>query len=73
MDPAEVGRRKRRSSRAVIAGCSLMASALLLSGYDIGPPLATTVGAVVGFVLLLYGVHVGWLVFYDRDDDGPPA
>ena len=73
MDPAEIGRRKRRSSRAVIAGCSLMASALLLSGHDVGPPVATTVGAVVGFLQLLYGVHVGWLVFYDRDDDGPPA
>lgn len=73
MDPAEVGRRKRRSSRAVIAGCSLMAAALLLSGHHIGPPVMTTMGAVVGFVLLLYGVHVGWLVFYDRDDDGPAA
>jgi L-lactate permease len=73
MDAAEVGRRKRRCSRAVIAGCSLMASALLLSAYEVGPPLATTIGALVGLVLLVYGVHVGWLIFYDRDDDGSPT
>ena len=73
MDAAEVGRRKRRCSRAVIAGCSLMVSALLLSAYEVGPPLATTIGALVGLVLLVYGVHVGWLIFYDRDDDGSPT
>ena len=50
-----------------------MAVALLLSAYDVGPPITTTVGAVVGFVLLLYGVHVGWLIFYDRDNDGSPS
>ena len=69
-DAAEVGRRKRRSNRAVVAGCSLMATALLLSAAEVGPAIATTVGAVVGFLLLLYGVLVGWLVFYDRDSDG---
>ena len=73
MDPAEVGRRKRRSSRSALAGCSLMAVALVLSAHGVGPPVTTSVGALVGFVLLLYGVHVGWLVFYDRDDDGPPT
>lgn len=73
MDAAEVGRRKRRCSRAVIAGCSLMGVALLLSAHEVGPPVATTVGAVIGFLLLLYGVHVGWLVFYDRDADGPSS
>ena len=70
-DAPEVGRRKRRSNRAVVAGCSLMAVALLLSAADVGPQLVTTVGAVVGFLLLLYGVHLGWMVFYDRDSDGP--
>ena len=50
-----------------------MVAALVLSAHDVGPPLTTTVGAVVGFVLLLHGVHVGWLVFYDRDDDGPAS
>ncbi len=73
MDAAEVGRRKRRCSRAVIAGCALMAVALVLSAYGIGPPAATTAGALVGLALLIYGVHVGWLIFYDRDDDGPAA
>jgi hypothetical protein len=72
-DAAEAGRRKRRSSRAVVGGCSLMTVALILSAADVGPAIATTVGAVVGFVLLLYGVHVGWLVFYDRDSDGPAS
>jgi hypothetical protein len=73
MDPAEVGRRKRRSSRSALAGCSLMVAALVLSAHDVGPPVTTMAGAVVGFVLLLHGVHVGWLVFYDRDDDGPAS
>ncbi len=73
MDAAEVGRRKRRCTRAVIAGCALMAVALVLSAYGVGPPVATSVGALVGLALLVYGVHVGWLIFYDREDDGPPA
>jgi hypothetical protein len=24
-------------------------------------------------MLLMYGVHLGWLVFYDRESDGPPS
>jgi hypothetical protein len=31
------------------------------------------VAAIAGFVLLMYGVQVGWLVFYDRESDGPPS
>jgi hypothetical protein len=38
-----------------------------------GPPLATTVAAIAGFVIVMYGVHVGWLVFYDRETDGPSS
>jgi Flp pilus assembly protein protease CpaA len=72
-DPAEIARRKRRSNRAVLAGVCLMAVALLASAVQIAPSLATTAGAVAGFVLLMYGVHVGWLVFYDRESDGPPS
>lgn len=71
--PDEVRRRKRRSSRAVIAGVVEMAVAMVLSVTEIAPPLVTTIGWIVGFVLVLYGVHVGWLVFYDREPEGPSS
>lgn len=72
-EPSDVGRRKRRSSRAVIAGVVEMAAAMVLSTLDVAPPLVTTIGWLVGFVLVLYGVHVGWLVFYDREPEGPSS
>lgn len=72
-DPAEVSRRKRRSSRAVLAGVSLIATALVLSVQPFAPPITTTVGAITGFALVMYGVHIGWLVFYDREPDGPSS
>jgi hypothetical protein len=72
-DPAWIRRRKRRSNRAVLGGLLLMALSLMASSSALAPPLATTVAAITGFVLLMYGVHVGWLVFYDRDPDGPSS
>lgn len=72
-DADSIRRRKRRSSRAVVAGSSMIAVALILSGVDFTAPLVTTIGALVGFVLLLYGVHVGWLIFYEREPDGPSS
>lgn len=72
-DPAEVSRRKRRSSRAVVAGIALMGSSLVVSALEMIHPVVTTVGAVLGFVMLMYGVHLGWLVFYERDPDGPAS
>ncbi|WP_375426382.1 hypothetical protein [uncultured Friedmanniella sp.] len=71
--PAEVWRRKRRSSRAVIAGVVEMVVSMVLSVLQMAPPLVTTIGWLIGFVLVLYGVHVGWLIFYDRDPDGPSS
>lgn len=50
-----------------------MATALAVSSLDVAPLLATTAAALVGFVLLMYGVHVGWLVFYNSEGDGPPS
>jgi hypothetical protein len=70
---AENCRRKRRSDRAVVAGLSLIVVALLVSSRELAPALATTVAAIVGFGLLMYGVHVAWLVFYDREPDGPSS
>ena len=52
-------------------GLCLMAVAMLVSSRDLAPPIATTVAAIVGFGLVSYGVHVAWLVFYDREPDGP--
>ena len=70
---AENRRRKRRSDRAVVAGLSLIVVALLVSSRELAPALATTLAAIIGFVLLRYGVHVAWLVFYDREPDGPAS
>jgi len=73
MDDAEIRRRKRRSNRAVLGGVVSMVMAVLVDDLHVAPLVATTVVAVVGFVLLMYGVHVGWLVFYDREPDGPSS
>lgn len=72
-DAAEVRSRKRRSNRAVIVGAVLMAVALLVSSTDLAPEVVSTVTALVGFALVSYGVHVGWLVFYEREPDGPSS
>jgi len=50
-----------------------MAVSLLVSSRELAPPMATTVAAIAGFLLLMYGVHLGWLAFYDRESDGPPS
>ena len=50
-----------------------MAFALLVSSVELAPPLATTVAAIAGFGLVMYGVHLAWLVFYDREPDGPSS
>lgn len=72
-DAANIRGHQRRANRAVMVGLGVMALALLVSSWDVVPPLATTVAAMVGLVLLMYGVHVGWLVFYEREPDGPPT
>jgi hypothetical protein len=50
-----------------------MAAAMLVSSLQLAPTIATTVVAIVGFGLLSYGVHVAWLVFYDREPEGPSS
>jgi O-antigen ligase len=72
-DAAEIRGRKRRANRAVLIGVCLMAAAMLVSSLQLAPPIATTVVAIVGFGLLSYGVHVAWLVFYDREPEGPSS
>ena len=64
---------KGRSNRAVLAGLLLMAVALLVSAQELVPDLATTVAAIAGFLILMYGVHLAWLVFYEREPDGPSS
>ncbi|HLL63478.1 MAG TPA: hypothetical protein VK401_10545 [Propionibacteriaceae bacterium] len=73
MDPEAIRARKRRCTRAVLVGLVVMAVALLLSGMRVAPDLVTTAAAIVGFGLVMYGVHVGWLVFYESEPDGPPV
>ena len=72
-DAAEIRRRKRRSTRAVLGGLCLMPLALLVSWLDLVPQIVSTAAAIAGFLLLMYGVNVGWMVFYDREPDGPPS
>jgi hypothetical protein len=72
-DPDEIRRRKRRSTKAVLAGLSLMAVALMVSARQLLPDAATTFAAIMGFSLVMYGVHLGWLIFYEGESDGPPA
>jgi len=72
-DVAEVHGRKRRSDRAVLGGLCLIGFALLVSSLDLVPPLATTIGAIAGFLLVMYGVHLAWLVFYEREPEGPSS
>jgi hypothetical protein len=57
----------------VLAGLSLMAVALLVSGSHLLPDAVTTLAAIVGFSLVMHGVQVGWVIFYERESDGPPA
>jgi hypothetical protein len=72
-DAALIRSRKRRSNRAVLTGLVLMAAALLVSSWELVPDLATTVAAIVGCVILTYGVQLAWLVFYEREPDGPSS
>jgi hypothetical protein len=72
-DPEVIRARKRRCTHAVLAGMVVMAVALLVSGLRLAPDLLTTATAIVGFSLVMYGVHVGWVIFFDRETDGPPA
>lgn len=72
-DAAEIWRRKRRSNRAVLVGVIIVGFALLGSSLEVAPMLVTTILALVGMVLVMYGVHVGWLVFFDREPDGPSS
>lgn len=72
-DPEVIRARKRRSTRAVLAGLVVMAVALLLSGLRLAPDLLTTFAGAVGFFLVMYGVHLGWAIVYDQETDGPPA
>jgi Flp pilus assembly protein protease CpaA len=65
--------RKRRSNRAVLAGLLLMAVALAVSSRELVPDLGTTVAAIAGFLIVTYGVHLTWLVFYEREPDGPSS
>ena len=70
---AEARGRKRRADKAVVSGLCLMAVALLVSSWQMAPPLATTLAAAVGLVLFAYGVNVAWTIFYDREPPGPSS
>ena len=72
-DPDEIRRRKRRCTKAVLAGLSLIGVSLLVSALSLLPDQATTLAALVGFSLVMYGVHLGWVIVYEQESDGPPA
>jgi len=51
----------------------VIAFALLVSSWELAPPLATAIAAIAGFGIVMYGVHLGWLLFYDASPtDRPP-
>jgi hypothetical protein len=72
-DAGLIRRRKRRSNQAVLAGLLLIAAALVVSSTKLAPDLVTTVAAIAGFLILMYGVHLAWLIFYEREPDGPSS
>ena len=72
-DAVQIHAWKRRSTRAVVAGLSLIAIALVVSSWQIVSAITTTFAAAVGLVLLCYGVHLAWLIFYEREPDGPSS
>jgi hypothetical protein len=72
-DPQVIRALKRRSTRAVLAGVVVMALALLVSGLQLAPDLLTTAAAIAGCSMMMYGVHLGWVIVFDRESDGPPA
>ena len=72
-DPDEVRRAKRRSTKAVFAGLALIAVALPVSASRLLPDAVTTFAAIVGFCLVSHGLHLSWVIFYERESDGPPA
>ena len=72
-DDAEIRRRqRRRADRAIVAGVLLMGSALLVAWLGLAP-LLTTAAAILGGVLVSYAVHLAWLLFVNRESDGPPS
>lgn len=72
-EEGEVRHQKQVANRSVFGGVVLMALALLASALNAAPQLVTTAVAIGGFMLVMYGVHVGWVIFYERDPDGPPS
>lgn len=65
--------RKQTANRSVLGGVILIALALLASSLKAAPDALTTCVAIGGFSLVMYGVHVGWMIFYEREPDGPPS
>ncbi len=72
-EPDEIRRRKQRSTRTVLGGAGLITVGMLMSVLEIVTPLTSTAIALAGFVMILYGVHLGWVVFYEREPDGPSS
>ena len=64
---------RRRADHAALAGVLLMGVALLVSSFGAAPRPLTTGAAIVGFGLLSYAVHLAWMLFVNRESDGPPS
>ena len=72
-DDAELRVQKQRADRAALGGVVLMGLALLVSSLGWAPPLLTTAVAILGCGLLTYAVHLAWMMFVNRESDGPPS
>jgi hypothetical protein len=64
--PRQLG---RRSWIAFLGGLGLLAAALLATGAF---PVLSTVAALVGIAVMIYGLVAGVMVVFNRDDDGSP-
>lgn len=61
---------ERRSNRSVALGLALILLGLVTDARHLTPPVLASLAAVAGFGLVMYGVHLSWQVYYDREPPG---
>jgi uncharacterized membrane protein HdeD (DUF308 family) len=62
-------RASRRSLIAFLGGVGLLAAGLLATDLF---PMASTVAAIVGIAVMIYGLAAGAMIVLNREDDGSP-
>jgi hypothetical protein len=67
--PQQRRRRLRRWTETVVGGLAMIGTALGLSAARFGPDAVTTGGALVGFVLVVFGTTASFSVLLDVDTE----